>query len=124
MRARSARILLADDDPDIRALVTAALERAGHVVVQVTDGAQALASVQADMPDVAILDLSMPRLDGLEVLRRLRADDATSDLPVVLLSARAQEADVKLGFATGADAYVKKPFSPRELVGRIDALLG
>jgi DNA-binding response OmpR family regulator len=115
--------LIADDDADILSLVRAVLERAGNEVISVGDGAQALASVMERKPDLAVLDISMPELDGLEVLRRLRADSATSGLPVVLLSARAQEADVKLGFELGASAYVKKPFSPRELADRVAELL-
>ncbi|MDX6414750.1 MAG: hypothetical protein QOH23_2160 [Gaiellaceae bacterium] len=116
-------VLIADDDADILSLVRAVLERAGNEVISVGDGAQALASVMERKPDLAVLDISMPELDGLEVLRRLRADSATSGLPVVLLSARAQEADVKLGFELGASAYVKKPFSPRELADRVAELL-
>ena len=116
-------ILVADDDADILALVKSVLERSGHEVVAVADGAEALASVRMQRPDLAVLDITMPNVDGLEVLRRLRADLATSSLPVVLLSAQAQEADVKQGFATGATAYVKKPFSPRELVARVAELL-
>jgi two-component system, OmpR family, response regulator MtrA len=116
-------VLIADDDADILSLVRAVLERAGNEVVSVGDGAQALASVTERKPDLAVLDISMPEVDGLEVLRRLRADSATSELPVVLLSARAQEADVKRGFELGASAYVKKPFSPRELADRVAELL-
>jgi two-component system, OmpR family, response regulator MtrA len=116
-------VLIADDDADILSLVRAVLERAGNEVVSVGDGAQALASVTERKPDLAVLDISMPEVDGLEVLRRLRADSATRALPVVLLSARAQEADVKLGFELGASAYVKKPFSPRELADRVAELL-
>jgi len=116
-------ILIADDDEDILALVKAVLERSGHEVVAVGDGAEALASVRARRPDLAVLDITMPHVDGLEVLRRLRADAETTTLPVVLLSAQAQEADVKRGFATGASAYVKKPFSPRELAARVAELL-
>ena len=117
-------ILVADDDADILALVKAVLERSGHEVVAVTDGAEALASVRIQRPDLAVLDITMPNVDGLEVLRRLRADAETTSLPVVLLSAQAQEADVKRGFETGASAYVKKPFSPRELEARVAELLG
>ncbi len=117
------RILVADDDADILALVKAVLERSGHEVVAVTDGAEALASLRMQRPDLAVLDITMPNVDGLEVLRRLRADAETISLPVVLLSAQAQEADVREGFATGASAYVKKPFSPRELAARVAELL-
>ena len=116
-------ILIADDDEDILELVKAVLERSGHEVVAVGDGAEALASVRTRRPDLAVLDIAMPHVDGLEVLRRLRADAETTALPVVLLSAQAQEADVERGFATGASAYVKKPFSPRELAARVAELL-
>jgi two-component system, OmpR family, response regulator MtrA len=118
-----ARVVVADDDEDILALVKAVLKRSGHEVIAVTNGAQALATVQAESPDLAVLDISMPELDGLEVLRRLRADNETRDLPVILLSAQAQEADVERGYEAGASDYVKKPFSPRELAQRVDALL-
>ena len=117
-------VLVADDEEDILALVTTILERAGYEVVSVRDGAEALTAVRDRRPDLAVLDISMPEVDGLEVLRRIRADADTSELPVLLLSAQAQEADVKLGFATGASAYVKKPFSPRDLTDRVDELLG
>jgi two-component system response regulator MtrA len=124
MSSNGKLVLVADDDVDILALVKAILERAGHEVMTAGDGAQALALVRERRPDLAVLDFAMPKMDGLEVLRRLRADDESSDLPVVLLSARAQEADVALGFATGASAYVRKPFSPRELADRVAELLG
>jgi CheY-like chemotaxis protein len=116
-------ILVADDDEDILALVRAVLERSGHEVVTVADGAEALATVRTRRPDLAVLDITMPLVDGLEVLRRLRADAETAALPVVLLSAQAQEADIERGFVTGASAYIKKPFSPRELVTRVSQLL-
>lgn len=116
-------ILVADDDEDILALVRAVLERSGYEVLAVADGAEALASVGTRRPDLAVLDITMPHVDGLEVLRRLRADAETAELPVVLLSAQAQEADIERGFETGATAYVKKPFSPRELAARVAELL-
>lgn len=119
----AALVLVADDDRDILSLVRAVLERSGHEVVCAGDGAEALACIAARRPDLAVLDITMPQVDGLEVLRRLRADPATSDLPVILLSAQAQEADVSRGFAAGASAYVKKPFSPRDLVARVGELL-
>ena len=118
------RILVADDDEDILALVTTVLERDGYKVVAARDGAAAVAAAAQQRPDLAVLDVSMPELDGLEVLRRLRADPGTSDVPVVMLSARVQEDDVKTGFETGANAYVQKPFSPRELSDRVAELLG
>ena len=117
-------VLVADDDEDILVLVRTVLERAGYEVVAARNGAEAVTAAQQRRPDLAVLDVSMPELDGLEVLRRLRADASTSDVPVLLLSARVQEDDVARGFATGANAYVQKPFSPRELSDRVSALLG
>jgi len=117
-------VVVADDEDDILELVTTIIERAGHRVVPVRDGDAALAAVRERRPDLVVLDISMPKVDGLEVLRLLRSEDETSELPVLLLSARAQEDDVRLGFATGASAYVKKPFSPGELSRRVDDLLG
>jgi CheY-like chemotaxis protein len=116
-------VLVADDEEDILTLVSTIVERAGHEVVSVRDGAQALAAIRERRPDLVVLDISMPEVDGLEVLRRVRADSETRELPVLLLSARAQEADVRRGFDTGASAYVKKPFSPSELARRVDELL-
>jgi DNA-binding response OmpR family regulator len=117
-------VLVADDEEDILTLVTTIIERSGHRVMSVRDGAAALAAVRERTPDLVVLDISMPEVDGLEVLRRIRADEETGDLPVLLLSARAQEDDVRRGFEAGASAYVKKPFSPIELAERVEALLG
>jgi two-component system, OmpR family, response regulator MtrA len=117
-------VVVADDEEDILDLVTTIIERSGHEVLPVRDGAAALAAIRERRPDLVVLDIAMPEVDGLEVLRRLRSDPQTSELPVLLLSARAQEDDVRLAFATGANAYVKKPFSPGELSRRIDNLLG
>jgi DNA-binding response OmpR family regulator len=116
-------VLVADDDEDILLLVRTVLEREGYEVVATRDGAAAVAAALQRRPDLAVLDVSMPELDGLEVLRRLRTDVSTMDVPVVLLSARVQEEDVKRGFDTGANAYVQKPFSPRELSERVSELL-
>jgi two-component system response regulator MtrA len=93
-------------------------------VVVARDGAAALARVGERLPAAAVLDIAMPELDGLEVLRRIRADPATAELPVVLLSARAQEADVARGYEEGASRYIRKPFSPRELRDALESLLG
>jgi CheY-like chemotaxis protein len=117
-------VLVADDDEDVLLLVRAVLEREGHEVIATRDGAEAVAAAEQRRPDIAVLDVAMPELDGLEVLRRLRADATTTDVPVVLLSARVQEDDVKRGYADGANAYVQKPFSPRELTERVSELLG
>jgi DNA-binding response OmpR family regulator len=117
-------VLVADDEEDIVLLVSAVLSRAGFEVLQASDGAQALQLVRERRPRLVVLDVAMPELDGLDVLRRLRADPETADLPVILLSARAQEADVALGYAEGASKYIRKPFSPRELVAVAGELVG
>jgi len=109
-------VLCADDDRDILALLALRLERAGYRVVQAVDGEQALSLARELLPDVVVLDVMMPRLSGTEVLAALRADGATAGLRVVLLSARAQEADVERGFEAGADAYLAKPFQAPELL--------
>jgi DNA-binding response OmpR family regulator len=117
------RILVADDDVDILDLVVFKLTQAGFETVAVTDGMAALAAIEADPPRLAILDIMMPGLSGLDVLRKVRANDAMSDLDVILLTARARDTDVDTGFATGASDYVIKPFSPRELLHRVNAVL-
>jgi DNA-binding response OmpR family regulator len=117
-------VLVADDDPDILELVAFRLERAGYDVVRATDGEQALQLATELHPDLAVLDVMMPKLTGYDVTRRIRADDATKRMPVILLTARVQEADVQQGFEVGADDYLRKPFSPQELRARVQAILG
>ncbi len=118
-----ARILVADDDVDIRELVEFKLSTLGHEVVAVADGAAAIDACKAQRPDLAVLDVMMPGVSGLDAIRAIRADPALADLPVILLTARAQESDVETGFDSGADDYITKPFSPRELASRVQALL-
>jgi DNA-binding response OmpR family regulator len=117
-------ILIADDDPDILALVSFRLERAGYEVVQARDGEEAVQVALARRPDLAVLDVMMPRMDGYEATRQLRQHEETSRMPVILLTARVQEEDIARGFDAGADDYVKKPFSPQELGSRVHAVLG
>jgi DNA-binding response OmpR family regulator len=117
-------VLVADDDEDIRLLVSYRMSRAGYEVVEARDGDEALRLAQERLPALAILDVMMPKLDGFEVTRRLRAHEETSRIPVILLTARAQEADVQRGFDAGADDYIRKPFSPQELRARVQAILG
>ncbi|MEO7745252.1 MAG: response regulator transcription factor [Actinomycetota bacterium] len=114
-------VLVADDDPTVRQVLGDYLRRAGLDVVAVPDGAAALAA--AGGVDVAVLDVMMGPPDGLEVCRRLRADPATAHLPVIVLTALGDEVDRIVGFETGADDYVAKPFSPRELVLRVQSVL-
>ena len=116
-------VLVADDDADIRDLVAFKLEQAGLEVVAVEDGQAALEQARARQPTLAVLDVSMPGLSGIDVCRMLRADPATSGMLIIMLTARVQEQVVEGGFSAGADDYVTKPFSPRELVSRIQALL-
>jgi len=116
-------VLVADDDSDIRELVAFKLGQAGYEVLAVGDGAAALETARAQRPDLAILDLMMPGLSGLDVCAQLRRDEGTAAVPVIMLTAKAQEHDVATGFAAGADDYVVKPFSPRELVSRVQAVL-
>ncbi|UAL29219.1 response regulator [Nocardioides rotundus] len=118
-----ARILVADDDQDIRELVCFKLEQAGHEVVSAPDGSSALARLGDGDIEIALLDIMMPGLSGLDVLTRVRADERLRDVKVILLTARSRDVDVDAGYATGADDYVIKPFSPRELVHRVSSLL-
>jgi DNA-binding response OmpR family regulator len=117
-------VLAADDDEDILALVTFRLERSGYVVLQARDGEEALELARERTPDLAVLDVMMPKIDGLELTRRLRAEERTSRMPIILLTARAQDTHVQQGFEAGADDYIRKPFSPRELKARVEAMLG
>jgi DNA-binding response OmpR family regulator len=116
-------ILVADDDDDILLLVTTRLRRDGFNVMSAPDGEQALALAREHKPTLAVLDIGMPGLDGLEVLAAIRADEELRGTLVLLLTAKAQESDVRRGYDSGADAYVKKPFSPVELSTRVRALL-
>src|SRR5919108_2386233 len=114
------RILVVDDEPRITRLVRDYLERAGFAVSVARDGAEALLRARTERPDLVVLDLGLPELDGLDVTRSLRRDSAT---PIIILTARDDEADRIVGLELGADDYVIKPFSPRELVARVRAVL-
>jgi DNA-binding response OmpR family regulator len=120
---RPAAILLADDDPLIASIVRHRFQKAGHRVDHVVDGAAALRAIEQQRPDLLILDLKMPELDGLGVLRHLRGDPGLKSLPVIILTALGEEEDVLRGFSLGADDYLAKPFSPAELAVRVDRLL-
>jgi DNA-binding response OmpR family regulator len=113
----------ADDDEDILSLVSLRLQRLGYRVREAQDGAEALAAIADERPDVLVLDAMMPRVDGYETIRRLRADPATASLPVILLSARARSADAAAGLDAGADIYLSKPFRSEELAAAISQLL-
>jgi phosphate regulon transcriptional regulator PhoB len=116
-------ILVVEDERDIADLVKYHLEKAGLSARIVTDGKHALDLISREPPDLVILDLMLPNLDGLEVCRRLRGSPATQGIPVIMLTAKAEEVDRIVGLEMGADDYVPKPFSPRELVARVKAVL-
>lgn len=117
------KVLVVDDDSDIRELVTFKLEQLGHTVIAEADGQAGLAAAIAECPDLVLLDVMMPKLTGLEVCQRIRAEESIKDVPVLLITARTQEADIERGFAVGADDYIVKPFSPRELASRVATTL-
>src|SRR2546423_102557 len=120
MSSDSPLVLVADDDPDVLSLVSFRLRRAGCRVVVVPDGRRALETIAERAPDVAVLDIGMPSLDGLEVCRLARGDSTSRSIGIVFLSARSGERDVARGIGAGADAYVKKPFSWPELMEPIE----
>jgi CheY-like chemotaxis protein len=120
-RVRGARVLLADDDPNIRQAIGDALRASGAIIEEAGDGEAALAAVARRRPDLVIIERSMPKLDGLAVIRALRAAPATSDLPVLLLNL--DEGDTRDGFAAGADDYMTKPFTPAQIRSRVERWL-
>jgi DNA-binding response OmpR family regulator len=117
-------VLAADDDEDVLGLLVFRLERSGYSVLQARDGEEALELAREAKPDLAVIDVMMPKLDGFELTRRLRAEEGTRRMPIILLTARTQDADLERGFETGADDYLRKPFSPQELSARVHAILG
>jgi len=119
----SAVIVAADDDPDILDLVAITLERAGHVVLRARDGIEALGLIREQRPQVAVLDVAMPRLDGFQLTRLLREDPMTNGIRIVLLTARVRDGDYDEGLAAGARDYIRKPFSPQELEDCVATLL-
>ena len=120
MYAMSHRILIVDDDPHIRQVLSFALGKAGMQTSEAPDGESALGAIAAQRPDLVVLDINMPRMNGLDVCRKLRTSD---DLPILFLSSRDDEIDRVLGLELGGDDYVVKPFSPREVVARVSAIL-
>jgi DNA-binding response OmpR family regulator len=117
------RILIVEDDPDIAHLVARYLDKAGFSTERAANGRDALHAIAAKPPDLLVLDLMLPQVDGLEICRTLRANSATSGLPIIMLTARAEESERIVGLELGADDYLAKPFSPGELVARVRALL-
>lgn len=118
-----ARALVVEDNSDIATLVRHALERAGHTVAEAASGRDALAKARSTTPDIILLDIMLPDFDGFEVCRALRSDAGTAAIPILMLTARGEEADRVKGLELGADDYVAKPFSVRELTARVAALL-
>src|SRR6476620_125278 len=117
------RILIVEDDPDIAHLVARYLTKAGFVTEHIASGREAMQVMTARTPDLLVLDLMLPHVDGLEICRRVRADASTAALPIIMLTARAEESERIVGLELGADDYLPKPFSPNELVARVRALL-
>ena len=120
----SLKAVLAEDDPDIQLVARLSLKRSGFQVIVANNGADALARITSEMPDVALLDWMMPELDGVEVCRRLKADPSTAGIPVIFLTARSQEDELKTGLSMGAIGYITKPFDALTLGDRVRELLG
>ncbi len=116
------KILVVDDERHIVRLVEVNLTRAGYDVVTAYDGVEALEAVKNETPDMIVLDVMMPRMDGFEVLRRLQADPETQNIPVIMLTAKAQDADVFKGWSSGVSSYLTKPFNPRELLTFVERI--
>lgn len=118
-------LLVVDDEPEINKLVARIFEKRGYRVIAALDGAEALLAVQRDRPDLVILDLNLPKIDGWEVCRRLKSDPATRDIPIVMLTAaHANVDDAEIGLGLGADEYVAKPFVKAVLLHNVERLLG
>ena len=117
------RILIVEDDEDVRALIGHKLRRAGHEVTEAADGEEGLAAARAGSPDLIVLDWMMPKLTGIEVCAQVRADPALTQPRILLLTAKSQDSDIALAMATGADAYLIKPFRANDLLERVTALL-
>lgn len=118
------KILVVDDDAVIQQLIEVNLELEGYEVVKASNGEEALARVADEAPDLVLLDVMMPRMNGRDVCRKIKGDPETANIPVIFLSARAQDLDVEAGLELGADAYVTKPFDPANLLETIADLLG
>jgi DNA-binding response OmpR family regulator len=116
-------ILVIEDETDILEVIEYNLRREGYRVLTSGDGEQGLSTARRDAPDLVLLDLMLPGLDGIEVCRKLKEDPVTRDIPIVMLTAKSEESDVVLGLGVGADDYLAKPFSPKELVARVKAVL-
>jgi two-component system, OmpR family, alkaline phosphatase synthesis response regulator PhoP len=118
------KVLVVDDEIYIVHILDFSLGMEGYEVLTALDGEQAVEKARAEKPDLIVLDIMMPKLDGYETCKLLKADETTKNIPVILLSAKGRNVDQKIGFEVGADDYITKPFSPRKLVERINAILG
>ena len=114
--AQGKKVMAVDDERHIVRLIQVNLERAGYQVVTAFDGPEALKKIETERPDLVVLDVMMPKMDGFEVLKRLQANPETRDIPVIMLTAKAQDADVFRGWSSGVSAYLTKPFNPLELI--------
>jgi DNA-binding response OmpR family regulator len=121
--ANGKKVLVAEDDPDIRNLIVYSLQFAGFDVVEASNGIEAMTMAQAEKPDIVLLDVRMPKMSGYEVCAELKSQVATQSIPVVFLSARGQEAEIKHGLELGAEEYIIKPFAPDELQRRVTHIL-
>jgi two-component system alkaline phosphatase synthesis response regulator PhoP len=117
------KIMAVDDERHIVRLIQVNLERSGYQVITAFDGPDALRKVESDKPDLIVLDVMMPKMDGFEVLKRLQANPETRDIPIIMLTAKAQDADVFRGWASGVSAYLTKPFNPLELITFVKRIL-
>ena len=119
-----ATILVVDDDPVILQLLQVNFEMEGFIVITAADGREGVDRTRAERPDIVVSDVMMPKMSGIELVAELKADPETADIPVLLLTAKAQQADIGAGIDAGADDYVTKPFEPLDLVDRVNRLLG
>ena len=119
----AANILIVEDEPAIQALIVASVKRAGHIAATADDAASALQQVNLALPDMILLDWMLPGMSGIELAQRLRNEERTHGVPIIMLTARGDERDKILALEIGADDYITKPFSPRELIARIKAVL-
>ncbi|PCK07465.1 MAG: DNA-binding response regulator [Alteromonadaceae bacterium] len=117
------RIVIVEDEPDILEVLSYNLKREGYEVFSALDGSAGLALIQQKMPDLALLDIMLPGMDGLEICRNVKSRNRTAHIPIIMITAKSEESDVVLGLGIGADDYIAKPFSPRELVARVKAML-
>lgn len=119
----SKKVLLVDDEENIRQLLNFHLEKEGYVTLEAKDGEEALSMAKQEIPDLIVLDLMLPKISGLDVCKKLKSDVKTSGIPIVMLTAKQDEIDMILGLEMGADDYISKPFSPRNLLARVKAVL-